>query len=305
MLGLLRLAISTNNVITANQDDFFDDEDNYIPIPINDQAATPIYNNDIQVDHGHNRNTILSGCGVRYPFYIGSASLALAAPKWRRTSFRDFPFSARIPQGAELGRNRTSKGQNITNGHAKAIDVLDAFLCMEKTADVDWFEELINQAALHARFFKGVTNLSKIPTTSGFEPTIVARMYDIDAGIAIADRDARLGLQDDAGADADHLRWYPRIFRDFRAGFTTSRAGVSKEEVMQAFSFATNAEFSIVTNNHRLGGISDNFRTGEFWANQVWKSEFRNGLGINAKHMFKNWSIMYQEDAAVIRPDSY
>jgi hypothetical protein len=305
MLGFLRLAISTNNIVDAHQDDYFDEEDNYIPIPINNAAATPIYGNDIQVDHGHARNTILSGCGVRYPFYTGSAALALAAPKWRRTSFRDFPYSARVPQGAELARNRTSKGQNITNGHAKAINALDAFLCMEKTADVDWFEELINQAALHARFFKGVTNLSKIPTTSGFEPTITARMYDVINNAAAADRDSTLGLDQDATADEDHLRWYPNIFRDFRAGFATSRAGVSKEEVMQAFSFATNAEFSIVTNNHRLGGNSDNFRTGEFWANQVWKSEFRNGLGINAKHMFKNWAIMYQEDAAVIRPENY
>jgi hypothetical protein len=303
MLGILRLAISTNNVDAANQDDYFDDNDNYIPIPIDNNAATPIYFNDIQIGQGHARNTILSACGLRYPFYTGSAALALAAPKWRRTTYRDFPFTPRLPQGAELGRNRTSKGANLDDGQNKAINALDAFLCMEKTADVDWFEELINQAALHARFFKGVTNLSKIPTTSGFEPTIRARMYDVVNNAAAADRNANLGL--DQNAAANNLTWYPSLFRDFRAGFATSRAGVSKEEVLQAFSFATNAEFSIVTGGNRLGGDSEHFRTGEFWANQVWKSEFRNGLGINAKHMFKNWSIMYQEDAAVIRPENY
>lgn len=303
MLGILRLAISTNNVVTANAGDYFDDEDNYIPIPIDNAAATPVYFNNIQVGQGHARNTILSSCGVRYPFYTSSQALALAAPKWRRTAFRDFNFSARVPTGAELNRNKTSKGQQITDGQNRPLRNLEEFLCMAKTDDVDWFEELINQAALHARFFKGVTNLSKIPTTSRFEPTIISRMYDVENNAAVADRDANLGL--DQNAAAANLQWYPPLFREFRAGFNTSRAGVSKEEVLQAFAFATNAEFSIVTGGNRLGGNSAGFRTGEFWANQVWKSEFRSGLGINAKHMFKNWSIMYQEDAAVIRPDNY
>jgi hypothetical protein len=306
MLMILRLAISTNAYEdAADAGANFNDNDDYIPIIIGQAAAAHVFNNDIQIGAGHARNTILYGCGVRYPFHADMDSLNAAGPKWRRSTYRDFPSSARIPVGAELDRNKTSKGARLNNGHAHPMAHLDEFLFMEKTADVDWFEELINQAALHARFFDGVVSLSEIPTTSGFEPTVLARMYDIVNRAAVADRDANLGVNVDAGATEEAIRWYPYIFNEFTAGFMTNRAGVEREEALQALTFATNAEFSIVTNQIRLGGNHAEFRTGEFWLNQQWKSDFRRDLGAGAKPMFKNWSVMYQEDAAVIKPSGY
>jgi len=190
---------------------------------------------------------------------------------------------------------------------------------MEKGQNVSWFEELINQAALHARFFEKVVSLSDIPVTSGKEPTIVSHLYDLDfvqanAEHTAADRESNLGLNNAALNGADYITWYPPFMVEFRGAFATNREGVEREESLQALSFATNASFSIVQGGHRVGANNDHFRTGRFWANQEWASEFRNtrlagavaaNEGDHAKPMFENWSVVFQEDASVVKPAGY
>jgi hypothetical protein len=308
MLMTLRKAISSfaiDNV--ANPQQNFDDQDQYIPTRfLAGGQNTNIFGTPIDIDVEAASNSIIYGCGTRYPFKANPNEIALAGPKWRRSTFREFKYSFNLPNNVPRGDQPTRAG-NLQN--TKPINSLEHFLCMEKGENVSWFTELINQAALHARFFHGVTTLSKIPTTSGTEPLIISTMYDIHDGQAVPDRPSHLNLNDNANTGADHLHWYPNIFNEFRAGYVTSREHTEREEVYQAFSFSTNAEFSIVTpdntNQIRLGGTNDYFRTGPYWANTEWASEFRHGARERAKPMFDGWRTMFQEDAAVVKPTGY
>jgi len=321
MLRILRTAVTTEyEGDGTNADAYYDDDDNWIPMPIVQTADSQIFHNAIRIGVGAAHNVILYTCGMRYPFYADQQTLALAAPKWRKSQFRDFPYAIRIPTGAgQPERNRTSKGVLLTDGDNQRMAALDEFLCMSKESDVDWFNTLIDQASLHARFFSGVVSLSDIPTTSGFEPTIITQMNDMNGNNAITVRaPTHVGMPDaatpsvavditaNAGATAERIRWYPPFMTSFRAGFATNRAGVEREQALQMITFGTNGTFSFEDPNHNLlGGDVANNRTGVFWQNKQWKYTLRWDLGRNGKRMFDNWSVMYQEDAAVIKPVGY
>jgi hypothetical protein len=313
MLRILRDSF-TPTVIRELQNDVdshFDDRERYIPLAIpDDQAAAAA--NLFGVDYRTNtarqqddRNALFAACGVRHPFFANSSQLPAAAPFWRRSKYATFPYGVRPHNGLTVDTNPANNQANVRQtgqGH------LDEFLEMGKFADVDWFEELIRQAAQHARFFDEVKNLSDVPTTSGNEPLIGCKFRKVTAGRHVADLTVQLGR---GAAAANVPTWYPMTFDGHVASFYTTRAGVSREETLQAMTFGTNGSINVTYggNNftdHRVGDGPE-FLRGDYWRNKQWT--FTRYQDMNdSQHgveMFKGWNTMFQEDAAREKPTGY
>nr|QLC36768.1 capsid protein [Sarcosphaera coronaria partitivirus] len=305
MLRILRTSITSARItdVQAHSDRYFNDDDNYVSRTLNATTPRTLFGANYQQNHAttDDRNTLFAACGVSYPYFADITQLTNAAPKMRRSKFKGFPYGVAADAAANLAID-SGAAIPITEGS------LDYFLHMEKTADVDWFLELVRQAALHARFFEGVTNLSNIPTTSGNEPLISCRFKKIVNRTEVTHANVQLGLRT---AAADTPDWYPDTFRGYVGSFYTTREGTERSEALQAFTNGTNGTIA-VTYQAAAGtepaynvGEGPRFRRGPYWSNKEWAATKFKDSGINGKPMFRGWETMFQDDAALEKPTGY
>jgi hypothetical protein len=305
MLRILRTAITSARVqaAQANTDHYFNDDDIYTSRIFEAAAGHNVFNTAYRQNLAQqdDRNTLFACAGVNYPFYANLDQLSAAAPKMRKSKFKGYPFGVEDDAGA-----------GITTANPNPLPVtpgsLDAFLNMEKSADTDWFYELIRQASLHARFFEGFTNLSKIPVTSGNETLITCKFKKIVNRAEVTFNNVQLGLR---AANANVPDWYPNTFRSFVGSFYTTREGVERQEVLQAFTNGTNGTIGVIYQAaagaapaYRIGE-GPTFRRGPYWTNKEWAATKFADSGINGKPMFRGWETMFQDDAALEKPTGY
>jgi len=299
MLAILREAISrdrqnhlSDSMAThygageAGNDDpaFFNDFEEYVPVRLSANAHTTLFGIRFQIGtvRTDDRNTLLTTAGVSHPFHADYDQLTAAAPKWRKTSFMTMDLT------------------EMANG-TRMINDLESFLHMDKKDDMEWFRELILQAATHARFFGAVKNLSDVPQTGGME-TLIGCMHKkkTAAGAAIHYDDIQLGLRPSPVT----LDWYPRTFRDTVGSFYTTRNGLKRQETLQSLTFAPNASIFVGTKPDRVGEGAA-FRTGPYWNNKEWTSTRFEDSGTQGKPMFRGWQTMIQGNAALVKPAGY
>jgi len=144
-------------------------------------------------------------------------------------------------------------------------------------SNLKWFGYLREQAIIHARFFDQVYHFTDVQTVGGLENTLLCKLR-LDTGTAdFHDRyyhDLRLGMGQAAS-------WYRQPFRDITAGFATSRAGVRRNEELQALTYGTNSTLPIITRatqatdfDNEADLASGPLRKGKFWKNEEWIRDF-------------------------------
>nr|QLC36767.1 capsid protein [Sarcosphaera coronaria partitivirus] len=310
MLRILRQSFTrtTISAISTDSDDYFDDQERYITHAFADDAVVTFCGATIRQNTARtdDRNTVFSACGVRHPFFANINQLTSAAPFMRRSKFNSFPYVTVNDHDGMRVDSLTPDNGTTWNANARQTGTghLDEFLEMGKFADTEFFFELVRQASLHARFFEESKSLSDVPTTSGNEPLIGCKFRKVTNGRHVSDVDTHLGLQ---AAAATTPHWYPSTFEGYVGSFYTSRAGVSRQETLQAMSFGTQGSINVTyTGGHRVGD-GPSFLIGDYWANKQWTySRFRDmNLSRNGVEMFKGWNTMFQEDAALEKPTGY
>lgn len=307
MLRILRTSITSTRIndAQANPDHFFDDDDIYVSRVLEATASHDLFNTAYRqnVATTDDRNTLFACAGVSYPFFANLDQLSAAAPKIRKSKFRSFHFGVNPDANAGIVVDGRNLGPNSTD-----YGMLDVFLHMEKTADTDWFFELIRQASLHARFFDGVSNLSNIPTTSGNETLITCKFKKIVNRAEVIYDDVQLGLRP---AHPNTPDWYPETFRNHVGSFYTTREGVERQETLQAFTNGTNGTIGVIyqaaagTDPAYRIGEGSSYRRGPYWSNKEWAATKFADSGINGKPMFRGWETMFQDDAALEKPTGY
>jgi len=296
MLAILRHAIREARAGTLTNGTHYDENDYYVTNTLNATADTRIFSNTFRLNQTatHNKNGIFNYIGVNHPFDADPEQLAQAAKHWSRSSFNDLSFDP------------THATENIS------IKDLESFFAMPKTAPMDWFSTLINQATTHARFFTDVRNVSDLPVTGGNEVLVDTTMRKNTAAGAAIDHTTRgLGLI----LDADAKPWRSDLLRSPIAGFRSTRSAVQRAQVLQALAFGTNASLPITIDaNHVGAGVSH--RSGKFWSSVDWTLEkyaddFNTAtppVNMNAtqgKRMFNGWETMIQEKFVTVKPDGY
>nr|WLD09858.1 capsid protein [Trichoderma polysporum partitivirus 1] len=303
MLRILRTAIGSTQVtaVQTTPSDYFDAQDRYTTKIPNDTTDATIFNvayrlNTVRTD---DRNALLSACGVSHPFYADLNVLTTVARRFRRSKFNNYPYGA-IAQDNAIVANPN----DVTIG-------LEGFLNMSKSEDTDWFEELIRQAGLHARFFGRVASLSDIPTTSGNEPLVGCKLRQRqDNGRQWKpDVNTELGKRP---ASAVQPSWYPDDWKNMYGSFYTSRASTSREEALQALSFAVQSSMPIThaaqaDYGNVAGRVGDEgvFLRGPYWKNKEWTMTLYDNDGGVGKPMFKGWESMIQAKFALEKPTGY
>jgi len=307
MLGILRTAITKHtqdNLTAEHAGEYvrFDEYDDYVTQRITDDRATTLFGMGFRQNETitNDRNTFFSAAGISYRFHADAETLAAAAPKWRKSSFQSLRFAA----VGSTERADQFRGQPLVST-GQPINRLDAFLGMEKQSDLEWFSELIRQAATHARFFNSVSTLSDIYVTGGMETLVTTKFKKIDAATRteIVHAGPGLGLRTDANNTT--IGWYPTTFRDYVASFYTTREGVKREETFQAMTFGTNGSINITSGDDRVGGTYDTFRFGSYWTNKEWAATKFKDSGILGVPMFRGWKTMHQSKSALVKPTGY
>nr|QLC36764.1 capsid protein [Sarcosphaera coronaria partitivirus] len=313
MLSILRVAVSKEldlNAVTGNNLTYFNDEDQFIPGRITNAAQTFFGIDNLR--HGINPTaigslTVFSGAGTSFPFHADADDLSIARKQWATTKFRNLRIGAINPGGADVLHTNP------------AINTLETFLCMPKSENIEWFGELVNQAAINARFGKKVYNLSQVPQTGGTETLLLARLKNQPTGTPRVINDYASTQLDVTNAN---FNWYPQHFTNLTAGFGCTRAELKRSEVLQASAFATNATLPIINGavlvggrhaNERLADTATNRpnhaqRIGEYWRNTEYTYtmfDFEEPNPTPSKPMFNGWKSMFQNKFYQQRPTGY
>jgi len=265
------------------------DEDNFVPF--NFTVANPtatLWGINFDKDPAtavapHDR--FLSASGMTYPFVTDIQGLLGARKSWMNSNFNQVPV---LPCnfGANQGTVATSPANVTVNGTTR-INSLDQFLLMPKDADSTFFEKLIENAAIHARCFKGQQNLSQIPTVGGSE-TLILCTYQLNANV-VTHPNYNLDI-----TQANKLTWYRNSFPNMRATFNTMIANPPRAETLQAFTFGINATLPVTGMFNARTAIGytpftapHQYRTGPIWTHSSRKMEYRDEDGQKGKEMFK------------------
>jgi len=271
----------------------FNDYDEFVPHRISATAVNLYGMNFTRGTAGTIANTtVFSAAGVDYPFRSDADQLSLAQPKWRTSSFMELKVSVIQP---------ATNNERLVSG-ATIINSLENFLCMPKSSNLEWFRELINQAALHARFFKSTKNLSDVLPTSGLETLLVAELRREDNTTFDTPQ---------LDIDENNFDWYPKTWNDMKAGFFTTRNGMDRTQVLQAITFATNATLPITVNTKLVGEVTYDDadeqysqRKGKYFDNKEWTATTHSAAGTG-KPMFRGWKTMIQSTHALVKPTGY
>jgi len=270
----------------------WNDEDYFVPF--NFTAANPTATLwGIQFDRGNaavrNRDRLLTASGITYPFVTDIESLLAVRKSWMTSNFN---ITREIPCGWGAAQATTiHNGVQYNATGATATDSLDKFLLMERGGDSTFFEKLVDNATTHARCFKGMQNLSQIPTAGGAETLVLGTFHRLGADRTYADYNTIL-------TPAAKLNWYVDPFNSLRATFNTMVANPPRAEVLQAFTFGINATLPVTGMFDPRPAIAHNrfiaptpftspFRTGPIWSLSSRKMDFRDEEGQQGKDMFK------------------
>lgn len=248
MIGVLNSFIHQT---TTTLDAHMEDSDTYIPVMpdtnANDAANifdTALVNNTTA---GNNMKVLLRGSGLSTPFRFGNQNYPTAARHARRTDFgRDINI---------VTTNTDTDGRNgLTNQFTYSS--LDDFLLMPKSSNLRFFSYLRDNAIIHARFFDTVYFFSDVQTTGGLESTVIAQLK-------LGRSHATRSYTTTSVNTGNSISWYNNPFNDLQAGFATNRAGLRRNEELQAFAYATNSLLPIT-------GVDLLQGQGTFWENREW-----------------------------------
>jgi len=231
------------------------DSDTFIPAQADtaNHGAMSIFGVTIHSDDDDHTGLkpLLSTPGLNSPVQFGNQNYAHAARQASRSDFgRDINLVVN-------NTNSNRRASTVTRHNAKN---LDAFLLMEKDSTLRFFSFLRSQAIIHARFFDKVFHFSDVQTTGGLETTVLTQLKRHGQGrtydILYADTHVGVGQE---------VTWYNNPFSRLQAGFATNRAGVRRNEELQALALGTNATLPITGLN-----TVNHLRQGEFWENTEW-----------------------------------
>jgi hypothetical protein len=235
---------------TTTLPDHMEEGDTYIPVDLHVAAHgdAHIFNVDIRdnTDTHQNMKDVLACAGVSTPFIFGNNNYAQAAKYARRSDF-----------GRDIKPVVTTQDVAGTDlDDAYTYSDLDTFLLMPKQSDLRFFAYLREQAVIHARFFDKVYHFSDVQTTGGLETTVICQLK-LDRSNANGGRQ-----YDNVHTDVTRqAQWYHNPFTKLIAGFATNRAGMRRNEELQAFAYGINSNLPI----HIV-----HIRTGAFWRNHEW-----------------------------------
>jgi hypothetical protein len=281
MVAILNTFIHHDQTSLDNQ---MIDGDTYIPVTISQAAGhtrSQIFGVDLFNDNNDHKNlkVILATTGVSTPVIFGNDNYAIAAKHARRTDFgRDINI---VVNTTSTLNGRAGLTADYTYGD------LDEFLLMPKTSNLRFFGYLRDQAVIHARFFDKVYHFQDVQTTGGLETTVLCQLKATGpTGRRFTDTDIGIGQT---------FNWYHQPFRTLHAGFGTNRAGLRRNEELQAFAYGTNALMPIV--------LPLSLHLGLFWSNHEWiqsiffdidnaNSPDINALTASGKPMFTDHNSM-------------
>lgn len=250
MIGILNQFIQESSATGLTK---IGEDDIYRPLNLAN-ATQPVNVFGVDINNGTNAGAsmkrIFASCGSAQPFLIPNENVAVAIKQAKRTDFfYDMKFTVSLAGGSNALETTTD------------ISILDNFLFMSKSNNMRWFDLLLTHAVTHARFFPNAENLSSVPTVGGLETCVVGRYKRNNR----TPTDMYFSTLDLQHGTRDHARsWYDPILKDVTAGFATNRAGTSRKESLQAFSFATNTSPPIKLTDqplpvsHRIGKLYDN-----------------------------------------------
>jgi len=308
MVGILRFAFSRAtkghyfDLDAANEPIYFTDTDQFVPAKIGTTQKTifgvPFTRGTADAAHPLSKMTIFSAAGVNYPFRADADTMALASKRWATSSFVD---------GLKVSAIAGQTGEGLITGAAVPTDDLEKFLCMPKSNNMEWFRELVNQAATHARFFSSVKNLSDVPVTGGNETLLIAEFRGEEA----TDANSRFGANRSTFAspqlqvDEDNYDWYPTTWENLKAGFYTTRNGLSRAEVLQGITFGVNATLPVIANTHRIGTEHGSAHVnGKYFENTEKTATMHEEVGTG-KPMFRGWKTLHQTRTVQVKPQGY
>jgi len=278
----LTLAHATGDLVHWN------DEDNFVPYNYTATQAARLWNINFNRDPAtvlaaHDR--LFSASGMTYPFVSDVQSLLSARKSWMNSTFNQVRT---IP--CLFGVARTTAAPGYTSDGSTSLHGLDNFLLMPKNESSTFFEKLIENAAIHARCFKGNQNLSQIPTVGGSETLVLSTLQlktALPANYNYATYDVDITVN-------NKVTWYRNPFVNLRATFSTMIANPPRAEVLQAFTFGINSTLPIVgmfdartANDHTAFTAPHDQRFGPIWTHSVRKMEYRDEAGQQGKEMFK------------------
>jgi hypothetical protein len=226
--------------------------DTYHPVIIDNTAGTAnnIFNKGMMSDRNQELNlkVLMASTGLNTPMVFGNDNFETARRHAKRTDFgRDINV---------VVNNASVAGARAGLTHAFSYADLDDFLMMPKTSNLRSFGYLRDQAVIHARFFDKVYHFSDVQTTGGLETTVLAQLKVAVPGTNDHHYpDVNIGIRDD-------FAWYNNPLRTLRSGFATNRAGLRRNEELQAFAYGTNAILPMI--------VPNDLKTGVFWSNYEW-----------------------------------
>jgi hypothetical protein len=363
MLAILRLTVNTssqtyttatahdlfdtagNNNYSDNDYPFWNDKDQFIPLSTNVPRTDGTYDvintrrfdrASIAVQPGNNQHDefarILASPGLNVPVELTPDSMSIMAKYWQRTSFYE-EITVQAVNTTPVAATRRINHNNTVLAADIPFRSLEEFLLMPKSSNLDWFEALVNNAATHARCFKGVNTLSQVPTTSGQTPVILAQFSQVTSnrrfGRTVRDL-APLTSISSTGTDAAAITrfrtlqdgWYANILKDTVASFSTSRSAPLRSEELQALCFATNAAlpFYVTVNDAAGNGHNVNvgapasdtmedispYAGGSFFTEDRFVRRTAAAASPSSRTpMFKGWKTMIQQNFALERPTGY
>jgi len=181
----------------------------------------------------------LAACGISYPFRFFNQNANEARLRMAETDFYG-------PKGVDFGATVAGAG-DIPSGLTAnpTFETIDYFLNMQKTKNLKWFGYIKEQMAIYSKCFKTQYNLSQVGTTGGLESSVILHLRTSDAVTTTQ----TAHLYPTVLLNYTHpnqLRWYPRKFTNMTAHAQSSRAGVDRNEELQAITFGTNSTPPIV-----------------------------------------------------------
>ncbi|BAT32943.1 coat Protein [Rosellinia necatrix partitivirus 7] len=249
MMGILNTFVHTT---AADMPTYIDETDTFVPTILDTPAnhhATNIFDSALASNTNVNNSVKLSlrSVGANSPFRFGNNNYGQAARYAKRT---DFGRSVDVICRTDDTDNRANLARNPN------FTSLAEYLLMPETTDLNFFDYLREMAVIHARFFDQVFHFHDVQTTGGLEPAVICQLKR-------GRREAARHYDDATVANGNNILWYETPFRTLQAGFATNRAGLKRNEELQAFAYGINSLLPItgmdLLNTH-----------GTFWENREW-----------------------------------
>nr|QLC36763.1 capsid protein [Sarcosphaera coronaria partitivirus] len=234
----------------------------YTPYDLN--ATTTLFGNAVNFTTDdaatRRRASILTSQGLDYPFRFFNQNQNDARQRLAETDFYSRK-GVNFKEGGQAGFRHGTMNFATANTLGTAPDFrnIDGFLNMPKTKQLKWFDYIKEQMAIHASVFSGKYNLSQVSTTGGLESSVIG-MLRMDEEVDATNHRHVFADTDLNNTAITDYEWYADKFDSMTAHFYTSRAGIERNEELQAFAFATNSDPPI------HGIAPGTFRAGDYFS---------------------------------------